>query len=172
MQLKEPLRSSRITVRDYRASDLPDILAMWFDEETGKYMIDPSPEYVDASYRAALEELEDHPDGYYLTVTLADSQEIVGTMCLFPDKEWKTFDIGYCVHKRLWRQGYGSELIALAIDWVRAHGGREITAEVAKENTASNRLLRKFGFEPIRETSFKKYNMDVHFDSYIYRLAL
>ena len=70
MQLKEPLRSSRITVRDYRASDLPDILAMWFDKETGKYMIDSSPEYVDASYRAALEALEDHPDSYIYRLVL------------------------------------------------------------------------------------------------------
>ena len=172
MQLKNNLYSQRLTVRDHRASDLPYVTAMWFDEENGKYMSDPTKEYVDEKYQKALDELEDNSEGYYLTVLLSGSEKIIGTCCIFPGDKKDCFDIGYCIHKNYWKQGYGTELIHLIIDWVYEHGGIEITAEVAKENIASNTLLRKNGFEVIRETSFKKYNMGITFDSYIYSLKL
>ncbi|MCH5274461.1 MAG: GNAT family N-acetyltransferase [Lachnospiraceae bacterium] len=172
MQLKNNLYASRITVRDYRKSDLPFLVAMWFDEENGKYLSDPTKDYVNDEYRKALEKLEDNPHGYYLTLVLNASEEIMGSCFMFPDDKKESFDIAYCIHKNYWRQGYATELIPLIIDWVHGHGGIEITAEVAKENIASNSLLRKNGFEVIRETRFKKYNMDVYFDSYIYRLIL
>ena len=172
MQLERELRSKRMTVRDHQAADLPSITAMWFDEENGKYMSDPTREHVDAAYQQALDELEDNPEGYYLTVVSNGTGRIMGTCCIFPDEKWRGFDIGYCIHKDCWRQGYGSELIALIIDWVRGHGGVEITAEVAKENAASRRLLEKNGFEAVEESQFKKYNMGITFESYIYRIKL
>ena len=172
MLIEKPLVASKITIRDYSKTDLPFITAMWFDEENGKYMIDPTEAYVNEEYRQALNELEDNPEGYYLTVVQTGSDNVIGSCCIFPNKNKDSYDIGYCINKKYWRQGYGTELIQLVIDWVRDRGGVEITAEVAKDNAGSNALLRKFGFEVIRETNFKKYNMDVTFDSYIYRLNL
>lgn len=145
---------------------------MWFDEENGKYMVDTTEPYVNDDYRKALDELEDNPEGYYLTIVSTVSEEIMGSCCIFPNDKKGSFDIGYCINKNYWRRGYGTDLISLLIDWIREHGGFEITAEVAKDNAGSNALLRKFGFEVIRETTFKKYNMDISFDSYIYRLRL
>lgn len=172
MQLKNNLYTPRITVRDYRKSDLPFLIDMWFDEENGKYLSDPAKAYVDDEYRKALDQLEDNPYGYYLTLVLNGSDEIMGSCFIFPDDKQESYDIAYCIHKNYWGQGYGTELIRLIIDWVYNHGGIEITAEVAKDNTASNLLLRKNGFEVIRENRFRKYNMDVYYDSYIYRLML
>ena len=172
MQFKKNLAGPRITIRDYRKSDLPSVTAMWFDEENGRYMSDPTAEYVDERYQAALDALEDNPEGYYLTVVLNGSERIMGTACIFPEGTEGRFDIGYCVHRDFWQQGYGTELLKLIIGWIRENGGREITAEVAKENAGSNMLLRKNGFEVLRESEFKKYNMGITFESYIYRLAL
>ena len=172
MQLEKNLISSRITIRDYRGSDLPFVTAMWFDEENGKYMSDPTREYVDDVYSKALDELEDNPEGYYLTVVLNGTEKIIGTCCIFPNEKEGSYDIGYCVHKDHWRQGYGTEIISLIIEWVRDHGCFEITAQVAKDNVASNALLRKNGFEVVRESEFKKYNMGICFESNIYRLEL
>ena len=171
MQIMKPLSTERITIRDYRRQDLPFVTAMWFDPENGKYMSDPTEEYVDERYQAALDALEDNPDGYYLTVMSNTSQKIIGTCCAFPDEKRESFDIGYCVHRDFWRQGIGSEIISLLIGWVRDQGGTEITAEVAKENAGSNALLKKFGFAPARESEFKKYNMGISYESYIYRLT-
>lgn len=54
------------------------------------------------------------------------------------------------------------------LEWLKVHGAEKVTAEVAVDNLPSNMLLRKFSFEIEKKTEFKKYNMDVRFDSYIY----
>lgn len=173
MKLDNNLYTSRMTVRNCLKSDLPFLTAMWFDEENGKYLSDPAKDYVDDQFQKALDRIEDNPKGYFLTLLLRGSEEIIGSCFLFPDDDNKgSFEIAYCIRKDHWRQGYATELLPLIIDWVRNHGGIEITAEAAKENIASDALLRKIGFEVVGESSFKKYNMDVSFDSYVYRLVL
>ena len=172
MLLEKPLSTSRITVRNYKKADLPYLTAMWFDEENGKYMSDPREEYVDSRYQKALDDLEDNTKGYYLTIMSNDTREIIGSSCIFPDEKCECFDIGYCIHKDYWKKGLGTELIGLIKAWVISHGGTQITAEVAKDNVASNRLLIKNGFKVLRESEFKKYNMDICFESYIYSLSL
>lgn len=170
MLIKNPLRAAKITLRNYKKADMPYVTAMWFDDENGKYMIDPTKECVDSKYRSALDKLEDSEDGYYLTAVSNDSNEIVGSCCIFPDEKRECFDIGYCIRKDHWRKGLGTEVISLVIDWVIEQGGTQITAEVAKENVASCRLLQKNGFKVLRDASFKKYNMDISYDSYVFAL--
>ena len=172
MLLDKPISGARITIRDYQRADLPHMTAMWFDGENGKYLSDPTAEYVDELYQKALDELEDNPRGYYLTVALTDSQEIIGSACVFPDEKMESFDIGYCIRKDCWGRKFGAELIGLIVDWARGQGGLEITAEVARENVASIRLLVNSGFEILRKSEFKKYNMDICYESDIYRLRL
>ena len=158
MKLDRELRGGRIVIRSYRKADLPFLTGMWFDEENGKYMSDPSAEYVDEVYRDILDDLENSTDGYYLVAELADTGEPVASAGVFPVGEG-TYDIG-------------SEIVSLLLDWLREHGAKKVTAEVAVENTASNRLLQKFGFVVERKSRFSKYRMDVHFDSVIYAKAL
>ena len=80
-------------------------------------------------------------------------------------------DIGYCIDKIFWRNGYASEAVRSIIDWAKDNSIKTITAEVAKENLSSCRLLKKLGFKEKEETLFKKYHMDIEYDSYIYELV-
>ena len=47
------------------------------------------------------------------------------------------------------------------------NGGIEITAEVAQDNIASNRLLTNNGFKIKKKSQFKKYKMNISFDGFI-----
>ncbi len=172
MKIDEAMIGQRIIIRNYEKSDLNFLTSMWFDEENGRYMSDPAAEYVDEVYQNALDTLGESNSGYYLVIELHDSRQPVGSLCIFPDEDKKVYDIGYCIHKKYWKCGCGSETIALVLDWLRSHGARKVTAEVAVDNIASNALLRKFGFTVEKKAGFKKYNMDVHFDSYIYAKTL
>ncbi len=172
MKIEHPMSGKRVCLRNYTASDLTFLTDMWFDEENGKYMSDPTREYVDEAFQKALDTLGESQYGYYLVIELADTKERIGSACMFPDEDKKIYDIGYCIHKSKWKQGYGSEAIALMLAWLKANGAEKMTAEVAVKNIPSNMLLRKFGFEIEKETEFKKYNMDVRFDSYIYAKSL
>lgn len=172
MKIETELSTSRITARNSLRSDLSFLTAIWFDEENGKYTSDPTEKYVDDAFRKAVDGIEENPNGYYLTVLLKDTEKIIGSGFIFPDEKIGHYEIAYCIHKDYWRMGYGSEVVALLIRWIKEHGGTEVTAEVAKENTASNELLKKSGFELVGESSFKKYNMDISFESYIYSFVL
>lgn len=172
MRFDKPLSGQRIIIRNYEGPDQSFLKSMWFDEENGKYMIDPTPEYVDETYQKAMDTMEECEDGYYLIIALADTLEAIGSCCIFPDEAKKVYDIGYCIHKKYWKNGYGSEALSLMLAWITEQGGEKVTAEVAVDNAASNALLRKFGFVVEKKTAFKKYNMDVQFDSYIYAKCL
>lgn len=172
MKIEQPLFGKRICLRDYMESDLPFFMDMWFDEENGKYLSDPAREYVDETFQKALDTLGESPYGYYLAIELTDTQERIGSACIFPDEDRKVYDIGYCIAKNKWNQGYGSEAVGLLLSWLKVKGAEKVTAEAAIDNVPSNMLLRKFGFEIEKEASFKKYNMTVQFASYIYAKRL
>lgn len=175
MRIEEKLQGPRIALRNYEAGDLAFVSSLWFDKENGKYMSDPEEAYIDEAYRQALADMAEDADGSYFVAVERESGKPLGTCCAFPEKDDEgkiTYDIGYCVHKSQWRKGYGSEIVALLLDWLKTLGAQQVTAEVAKENAGSVGLLRKFGFQVLRETSFKKYNMDVSFESFIFGLTL
>lgn len=171
MKLKEPLTGKRLVIRNYKKSDLSFLTDMWFDEENGKYMSDPTREYVTDAYQGILDDLENSTDGYYLVAELADGGVPIATAGIFPTGE-DTYDIGYCVHKSRWRQGFGSEIVTLLLAWLRQHGAARVMAEVAIDNDPSNRFLQKFGFTIEKKSAFQKYNMPVRFDSYLYAKTL
>ncbi len=172
MKIEKDLLGKRIRIRNYAESDLDFLTDMWFDEENGKYMSDPTREYVDETFQKALYTLGESQYGYYLVVELADTQERIGSCCMFPNEDRKVYDIGYCIHKDYWKCGYGSEALSLLLNWPKEHGAENVAAEVAIDNIPSNMLLCRFGFEVEKQTEFKKYNMDVRFDSYIYAKKL
>ena len=168
VKIRQSLLGKRIYIRNYEKSDLIFLTDMWFDAENGKYLSDPAREFVDEVYQKALDTLEDSKYGYYLVIELMDTGERIGSACIFPGENKQVYDIGYCIHKSCWNQGYGSETVTLLLEWLKESGAEKVTAEVAAENAVSNRLLQKLGFVIEKESEFKKYNMDVRFDSYIY----
>lgn len=171
MKLDTPLTGDRIILRNYQSSDLTFITDMWFDEQNGKYMSDPTREYVTDAYQSILDDLENSDDGYYLVAELANEGVPIASAGIFPTEDG-LYDIGYCVHQSKWRQGYGSEIVALLLDWLDRHGAKKVMAEVAVDNLPSNLLLQKFGFAVEKKSTFRKYNMNVQFDSYIYAKEL
>lgn len=168
MKIDNPIHGPRLTIRNYERSDLPFVTSMWLDPENGRYMSDPTADRVDAVFQNALDTLQDSPHGYYLILELAG--ERVGSFSVFPDGS--VHDIGYCIHRDHWRRGYASEALSLMLDWMKSQGAQNVTAEVAVQNIPSNALLQKFGFKVEKQSGFRKYNMDVQFDSYIYAKTL
>lgn len=93
MRIDNVLIGQRIIIRNYDKSDLDFLTGMWFDEENGKYMSDPTAEYVDEVFQKALDTLGESKFGYYLVIALADTMESIGSFCIFPDADKKVYDI-------------------------------------------------------------------------------
>lgn len=172
MQIKQELIGPGIVIRNATKEDLTFLTDMWFDGENGKYLSDPTRAYADEVYQKALDELPNSNLGYYFVIWLNGTDRRIGSCCAFPNEDRTVYDIGYCIHKKAWKQGYGTEAVGLLIDWIRRLGAERITAEVAADNAASNALMRKFGFEVRSESEFKKYNMEIRYKSYVYQKIL
>lgn len=173
MTVKDKLKGERITLRSYRNSDLAFVSEMWFDKENGKYLCDPEWDYIDENFVKAVSVIEYSEWGYYFVAELNDTRFLIGSCCAFQDEKNKeSYDIGYCIHKFLWRQGFGVEIVSLLLDWIKSRGGKSVTAEAAKENEASCALLKKLGFEVEKEAEFKKYNMGISYKSFIFGKTL
>jgi len=170
MKLEKNLEYRNVILRNYTKEDRRFCADMWMDPENGKYMSDPERKYLDAGYLEALYTLQDSEDVYYLIAEDRDTGKRIGSSCIVPEGD--TVDIGYCVTKEEWRKGYGYSILQCIIAWCQEHDYKAITAEAAKENKASCGLLEKCGFTVIKDTEFKKYNMDIVYPSSIYRLEI
>lgn len=172
VKLKRTIQTKRLRLRPYRREDLPFVTEMWFEPETNRYLSDPLPQYVDDTYRNALAQMENSKNGCYLIAEERKTARPVGSCCVFPDEAGSVFDIGYCIHRELWGQGYGGEMVEGLVRWAWQNGAQAVTAEVAQANTASNALLRRLGFSAVGESSFRKYNMPVEYASTFYRMEM
>ena len=170
MKLERPIETPRLVLRSYRAADRDFSISLWCDAENGAYMSDPLFQNIDETYYSFFDEMEDDPDGYYLIAEEKATSEPIGTCCMFPEAEG--WDVGYCIRKDHWREGLGSEMLEAMIGYIRAAGGKAITAEVADENAASTGLLRKHGFVPIKQTRYRKRGEEIVFDTHIHKLIL
>ncbi len=109
MRIDNVLIGQRIIIRNYEKSDLDFLTGMWFDEENGKYMSDPTAEYVDEVFQKALDTLGESQFGYYLVITLADTMESIGSFCIFPDEDKKVY--GFWHPSPLWQHPHTKAIV-------------------------------------------------------------
>jgi len=163
--------TQRLSLRATQQEDLDAVAAIWGDIESGKYM--PDPYYKSGvEIKEILEDDLDCPV-YYFVAMLTESDEIIGTCSLgFENAEANEYSIGYTVKKDYWGNGYAGEMVHALVDFARELGIKSITAPVAKENKASNRVMEKCGFYIDGENSFKKSGTDIIYATHVYRLKL
>ena len=163
--------TNRLFLRTTEQKDLDTVAAIWGDIEGGKYL--PDPYYKSGDEVAEI--LDDDPDCpvFYFVAFRTGSDEIIGTCSLgLENSDAHEYSIGYDVKKDYWGNGYAGEMVHTLIDFARSLGIKSITAPVAKENKASNRVMEKCGFFIDGESSFKKSGTDIVHPAFIYKLNL
>jgi RimJ/RimL family protein N-acetyltransferase len=172
MQMAD-METERLWIRGTRESDGASCLDIWLDDEMGKYMADPPKD------KAGEDELNfavgiENDDGWYPMVVLhKQTGDFLGTCSIVPMEEGSRWDLGYAVHKKYWRQGYATELLQKLIETGKEKGIRSFSANVAKENTASNAVLKKLGFHVWKDTgSFSKRGTDIVYPEYTFLLNI
>jgi ribosomal-protein-alanine N-acetyltransferase len=168
----EDIITNRLIIKSTREEDGPLCLNIWLDDEMGKYLSDPPRDKADEDQMNFAKDIENQKGWYPFIAVLKESGEFIGTCSVVPSDDNKHWDLGYCVHKKYWRQGYATEMIKDLINFGYRNGGRKFTANVAQENAGSNAVLKKLGFYVEKEGSFKKRGTDIVYDEYTYRLDL
>lgn len=168
--MEKEIITDRLIIRSTRGNDMPFCFDIWLDEERGKYLSDPPRELADEAYLNFNPELEPEENWYYFVAERKETGELIGTCSTGCDEDRKNWDLGYCIHKNYWRQGYATEMIKGLIDFGYQNGGCTFTANVAKENTGSNAVMKKLGFYVEKEGNFRKSGTDIVYAQYTYRL--
>lgn len=168
----EIIETPRLLLRGYTKNDALWAYHIWNDPEMGQYLPDEAKEEPDPEYIRQLEELGDDDECCYLIPVLKDSLERVGTCSFMISEDKKTYDIAYCVHKSLWRQGYATEIAQGLIDYARRQGAKKVTIVVSQENVASNRVAQKCGGTVVSESTYRKRGTDIIMKDYKYEVTL
>ena len=95
------------------------------------------------------EVLEGSGDRLYLQwgISRNDDGRLIGTVTLVPERDQPRAEIGYILGSEHWRQGYGGEAQALAIDYAFGTLGlHRVEADTHPQNVASVRSLERLGF--------------------------
>lgn len=137
----------------------------------GRYLADPPRALADERYLNFAVGIEEDEGWYPMVAIHRETRAFVGTCSVVPTEDGACWDLGYCIHRDYWRQGYGTEMVSRLIAEGQAHGVSNFTAAVAQENEASCALCRKLGFRVWkRDGSFRKTGTEIVYPEYIWRL--
>lgn len=140
----------RISLREVRADDLPDLMAVNGDPEVTHFL--PYATWQSLSDAAAwlerMSKLMLTGSARQLVIVRKVDGKAIGTVLLFKfDEGSRRLELGYVLGRDHWKQGYAAEALrALLWHLFTAGGVRRVEAEVNQANTASNALLRALGF--------------------------
>jgi [ribosomal protein S5]-alanine N-acetyltransferase len=145
----DPLTGDLTTLREFRATDLDDYLAIVSDDRVTSWMSFDSRDRAAAekALTAILERAaqEDRPD-YLLAVTRRDDDSVVGFARLGPTGV-KAAHLGYAIHADHWGRGYATDasrvMLRLAFDTLGKH---RVSSAIGPENEASIAVVKHLGF--------------------------
>lgn len=146
------LRTARLVLEPYRPEDEDDFVALFLDERVSRWMGDgPEPE---EEYRALFGRIFTKVYARTLFDVWAVRRDgrFVGHAEIKPNERLGGHEIIYALAPDAWGAGLGRELAGTVV----AHGFgalalTEVHATVAEPNTASLAVLRKLGFEHVRD---------------------
>jgi RimJ/RimL family protein N-acetyltransferase len=152
------LESSRLTLRDFRATDLADVHAMRSDPEAARYMLDFAPQSLEKAQDWLSEVIyytRRRPrKAYNLAIVHRGDRRVIGWIGIGRSERYPAegeLGFGYLLNRAYWGQGYATEaVLAILAFGFTALGGRRSSAYCIAENRASARVLQKAGLRFVR----------------------
>ncbi|WP_103500725.1 MULTISPECIES: GNAT family N-acetyltransferase [unclassified Streptomyces] len=143
------LRTARLTLRRWRASDLEPWAAMNADPEVREHLGDPlTRAQSDASVARFQAEFDQRGYGWWAVETRAEG-EFIGFAGLDRVDEEMPFtgvEIGWRLARSAWGRGYATEAaLSVLAHGFRALGLREILAVTTATNLRSQAVMRRIG---------------------------
>ena len=152
--MKKILETERLILREYTMNDFDDLYEILSDAETMKHY--PAP-YDEKGTRRwlnwSLENYQTYGFGLW-AVELKETNRFIGdcgiTMQNIDGKMLP--EIGYHIHKSLWRQGYAKEAASAVRDWLfRNTDFESVYSYMTHTNVASYSTAASIGMKKIKE---------------------
>ena len=141
----ETIETERLHLRPFERTDARFAISIWNDKEMGEYLLDEAMEEISEEYLRMIEDLADDEECYYMIAENKENHERIGTCSFILSEDGTTMDIAYCVLKKLWRNGYATEMARGMVEYAKAHGVEKVTISIAKDNAGSIGVARKLG---------------------------
>lgn len=168
------LRTPRLLIRNFTATDLEAFLAYRNDPEIAKYQGWSLP-YPREKAEELIREMQDprtHKIGEWLqlALTLESTRELIGdTAFVILGDDARQASVGFTIASAHQKKGYGTEAMTALLDYLFADLGlHRVIADCDTENTGSWRTLEKLGFR--REAHFvesllvgEEYTSEFHY---------
>ena len=148
---KPTLETSRLILRPMTADDVPDLrrwlardeIYTYWGRKASKGEREPELMFIDP--RPWVKRKPD-PD-FKWGIVLKETNAVIGDVSIFDIENARMGSVGYRLDPDLWGQGYVTEALRAAVEFIFTHTELDrlhATADV--RNTASNRVLEKCGF--------------------------
>ena len=151
------LETARLILRQTSITDAAQMFKNWAsDPEVTKYLMwQPHADIeVTKSILASWDKENAKMNYYHWGMVLKENQEIIGTVgTLGIDETNRSTELGYCMSRALWGNGYMTEAVAAIIEHLfNTVGLNRITARHDPDNIGSGFVMRKCGmvFEGIQ----------------------
>lgn len=113
------IATERLTLRRFEIEDAENMFYNWAnDPEVTKYLTWPAHESVDTTETILKEWISkyDEKDFYQWAIELNDLEQPIGTIsAIKTDERVESVEIGYCIGKRFWNNGYMTEALTAII---------------------------------------------------------
>jgi [ribosomal protein S5]-alanine N-acetyltransferase len=142
------IQTNRLLLRQFRASDVDDVLAYRNDPEFGRYL----PHIPQPFTRRDAEEFVARniaePWDTYPTFAIVFEGTVIGTVNLDIDQTHGIAMLGFAIGRAHWGKGIGSEAVRAAVAWAfEALGLARIWATTDARNVRSRQLMEKLGMQ-------------------------
>ena len=157
----QEIKTKRLTLRRFKVTDADMMFNNWAnDDEVTRYMRWPSYKSVDEAVNTLQNWVDSYEgESYYHWGICLDSYEMIGSIGVFIDSEHDhRTELGYCIGRKWWNNGYVSEAVKAVIDYIFTNTDVErIEAFYAVDNPASGKVMQKAGmeFEGFARNKFK-----------------
>lgn len=162
------LRTDRLVLRQLSARDAGEIFALRSDEDVNKYIDRPIATTIEdaRNFIQKITEIVKHDEGIYWAITLADSDNLIGTICLFNFSSGNIQgEIGYELLPAFQRQGIMQEAMSKVVNYaLQVLALKTIEAYTHPENRNSAKLLQKLNFK-------KQESTDHHHTVVLFKLS-
>ena len=143
------LNSSRLILRPFTLSDAPALFSWASDPEVTAYLRFPAHTSVQDSQRIIRHWIESdrHPPFFHWALEVREDFRVIGSIGIeISSLQDNRGEIGYCIAKEAWNQGYATEALSIVLRFAMEQAGfHRIEACHAEGNTASKRVMEKAG---------------------------
>lgn len=92
-------------------------------------------------------------------------------MAAFVSEEENRYEIGYNIAKKHWKKGYTTEALKGVMNYlINDVGIKHFICSHAKLNPASGAVMKKVGFNHVKDIVVEKYDKSAQFDTMVYYL--